>query len=304
MVLAQARAPSTTVQYSAAWDKWMSWTIINNVRSLPADPKAVAMYLVHISQHVSSFSSIKTVYSSISWKHSITGLESPTLNPLVIETISSLKRSLAKPIVKKDPFMVLHMQELHSLAVEGCLTDLRNNCILIIAFFGFLRFEEIVHLRCNDVVFHSSHLELKLPRSKCDQLRQGAIVVISRLDAFCPVKLFGSYMNLSGNQQASNMYVFRRVVYSKGVKYLALADRPLTYSNVRDIVKGKALQLGLDPKKYSTHSLRAGGSTAAANAGVGDRLFQRHGRWSSAASKDGYIQDSLSDRLSVTKALT
>ena len=34
-----------------------------------------------------------------------------------------------------------------------------------------------------------------------------------------------------------------------------------------------------DISAIGTHSLRSGGATAAANAGVPDRLFKRHGRW-------------------------
>ena len=34
-----------------------------------------------------------------------------------------------------------------------------------------------------------------------------------------------------------------------------------------------------------THSLRGGGATATANAGVQDRLFTRHGRWASELAK-------------------
>ena len=52
-----------------------------------------------------------------------------------------------------------------------------------------------------------------------------------------------------------------------------------------------------------THSVRSGGATAAANARVPDRLFKCHGRWASEWAKDGYVQDSLSSRLSVSKAL-
>ena len=59
-----------------------------------------------------------------------------------------------------------------------------------------------------------------------------------------------------------------------------------------------------DISAISTHSLRSGGATAAANAGVPDRLFKRHGRWASESAKDGYVQDFLSFyRLSVSKAL-
>ena len=61
--------------------------------------------------------------------------------------------------------------------------------------------------------------------------------------------------------------------------------------------------LGMDPLQFGMHSLRAGGATAAANAGVPDRLFKRHGRWRSESAKDGYVKDSVDSRLSVSKSL-
>jgi hypothetical protein len=74
---------------------------------------------------------------------------------------------------------------------------------------------------------------------------------------------------------------------------------------VRDLVKKKAVGLGLNASDFGTHSLHAGGSSAAANSGVCDRLFQRHGRWASVAAKDGYIKDYIkkNKRLSVTLAM-
>ena len=47
--------------------------------------------------------------------------------------------------------------------------------------------------------------------------------------------------------------------------------------------------------------LRAGGASAAAQAGMPDRLFKQHGRWSSETAKDGYIEDSKENRLSVSQ---
>ena len=57
--------------------------------------------------------------------------------------------------------------------------------------------------------------------------------------------------------------------------------------------------------QFGTHSLRAGGASAsaAANAGVQDRLFQRHGRWKTVSAKNGYVEDSLDSRLSVSRML-
>ena len=53
----------------------------------------------------------------------------------------------------------------------------------------------------------------------------------------------------------------------------------------------------------STHSLRAGGASAATNAGVPYRQFQRHGLWKSVSAKDGNVDDSLISRLSMSKRL-
>ena len=46
-----------------------------------------------------------------------------------------------------------------------------------------------------------------------------------------------------------------------------------------------------------------GGASAAANSGVPDRVFQRHGRWKSATAKDWYVEDSTDVKLSVSKSL-
>jgi len=53
--------------------------------------------------------------------------------------------------------------------------------------------------------------------------------------------------------------------------------------------KKKATKLGYNPTEFGLHSLRAGGATLAANSGVRDRLFKRHGRWKSENAKDGYV---------------
>ena len=46
-----------------------------------------------------------------------------------------------------------------------------------------------------------------------------------------------------------------------------------------------------DPSVYGNHSFRSGGATTAANSGVDERVFQRHGRWKSVSAKDGYVKE-------------
>ena len=78
----------------------------------------------------------------------------------------------------------------------------------------------------------------------------------------------------------------------------------LSHTRSREIVLSALEGIGLDKKKLGLHSLRSGGATAAAAAGIDDRLFKKHGRWKSDKAKDGYVKESITDRLFVSKYLS
>ena len=71
------------------------------------------------------------------------------------------------------------------------------------------------------------------------------------------------------------------------------SNKPISYSTARADALELVSRVGLDPKEFGLHSARSGGATCAANNGVPDRLFKRHGRWLSDRAKDSYIKDSL-----------
>ena len=108
------------------------------------------------------------------------------------------------------------------------------------------------------------------------------------------------YFSMGGLSTQSHDKVFRAVVCAKEGQRLHKGGS-ISYTRLRKLLLEKIRQLGMDPSAFGMHSLRAGGATAAAGAGVADRLFKRHGRWRSESAKDGYVKDSLEQRLSVTK---
>ena len=85
-------------------------------------------------------------------------------------------------------------------------------------------------------------------------------------------------------------------------KHLDQQATSLTQGSLSSL-KHKLKDLGFPPVEFSPHSLRSGGATAAAGTGIPDRIFKRHGCWKSENAKDGYVQDTLENRLSVTKNL-
>ena len=101
---------------------------------------------------------------------------------------------------------------------------------------------------------------------------------------------------------SDSRYLFGGITKTKNGESLR-ASGSLTYSRLRELPRTKLTQLEYNSDEFSVHSLQAGGAMKAANVGVPDRLFKCHGRWKSEAVKDGYIEDSVENRLEVTNHL-
>jgi hypothetical protein len=84
---------------------------------------------------------------------------------------------------------------------------------------------------------------------------------------------------------------------------LKTVNKPISYATYRESFKRLFKDIVPDISRYSTHSMRSGGATLAANASIPERQLQCHGRWKSTAAKDMYIKDSLRSRLSVSNSL-
>ena len=162
-------------------------------------------------------------------------------------------------------------------------------CIFVLACAGFFRINEVLHIKYGDVRFRSGYVAIDVTSSKTDQLRKGNEVVIasgSSVDT-CPVTILRRYLTeIERYPIDSSHYIFRPLSKCRADHKLVSVNKPISYVS-----------------QFGTHSLRAGGASAAANAGVQDRLFQRHGRWKTVSAKNGYVEDRLDSRLSVSRML-
>ena len=95
----------------------------------------------------------------------------------------------------------------------------------------------------------------------------------------------------------------RRLLKTRKGYKVRSATNKISYLRLRDLIIEAFSTYADDVSSIGTHSLRSGGATAAARAGVPDRPFKRHGRWCIEKGKDGVIQDSVADRVSVSQSL-
>jgi len=99
---------------------------------------------------------------------------------------------------------------------------------------------------------------------------------------------------------SSELHLFRGIVKTKEGERLHPSGS-LRYSTMRILFCKKLENLGHSPDGFGLHSYCAGGASVAARAGVPDHLFKQHGRRKSDKVKDGYVEDSVENRLSATK---
>jgi integrase len=300
--LMASHAGSTNKAYSRIFNIWKAWSVdFPEVQALPADQYHVSLFLIDYAKKTQSAASVKLVLPALTWVHHMAGLTT-TLNTQYLHNISlGLVRSLAKPRMPKEPVTLQNIIKLVETSDLKDLVDLRSICMIVLAFAAFLRFDELVKIRRSDLFFKNEFLEIIIRSSKTDQLRMGNSVLVGvTKNRTCPVALLKSYLLLAKIERDSNGFIFRNITNSK---ILRPSNLPMSYSRVRDLILQKFSSIGLNPKLFGLHSLRAGGATLAANSGIPDRLFKRHGRWRSENAKDAYIKDDIRSRLAVSMNL-
>ena len=238
---------------------------------------------------------------AITWVHGLSGYDKVSSHCMVESMLSALQRVLAKPKNKKEPITIEMLQSLAAKYKDkSSISDLRLMAMCLVGFACFLRFSELCSIRTRDVKFNTTYCSIFIESSKTDQLREGAWVNIARTDRdTCPVTALQRYVSVAGLILDDDLPLFRALGPSKTSR---VRQQGISYTRARELVK-EAFKDITDVSKISLHSLRSGGASAAANAGIPDRLFKRHGKWTSKNAKDGYVKDNLQGILSVSKSL-
>lgn len=252
--LEEALSSNTRKAYRADMVHFRGWGGI-----IPCGPDMVARYL---TDHASTLSmaTLQRRLVAIAKAHRMQGYPDPVQSDLVKLTFRGIRRVHGKPQHQVSPIL----KEDLILMLSHCpdtLKGARDRALLLIGFCGALRRSELVAIKREDLEFASQGLILTLPRSKTDQTGHGRKIGIPKgRGKICPVVTLNDYIV---HMNSCHGYVFRSI--TKGG---VMSDDMLSGRAVADIIKHYAQKAGLNPEKYSGHSLRAGLATSAAQHGV------------------------------------
>lgn len=285
---AAARAPRTRATYDSRWRAFEAWCSAHQLVALPCAPPTLALFLVAEAERGLKVASLNSSISAIAAVHTHAGIpreRHPHRDPKVAEVWAGLKRTLgAAPVRRVSALIIGELRRLVDV-LDDSLIGKRDAALLACGFFGAFRRSELVALNMNDVEFVPEGLRVVVRRSKGDQEGRGQTVGLprSRTPAICPAQTLRRWLDAA---EISEGPIFRRIDKHGNIGESALSGRAVAI-----VVKRTAERAGLDPKKYSGHSLRAGLATSAAISGKSDRSIQAQGRWASSAQLRTYIRD-------------
>ena len=134
---------------------------------------------------------VEEAVNALSWAHSLVGLESPGLDPLVQATLEGLERMQAKPVVKKAPVTAEILKAIFDDAVRN--PTLSNICLAsacLLAYAGFLRADELIKLRSCDISMDGGNMVVRIASSKTDQFwKHDKVLIVRTRSPTCPVAM-------------------------------------------------------------------------------------------------------------------
>jgi site-specific recombinase XerD len=281
---ADAKARRTVRAYEADWSTFSKWCSVAGLVALPATAEVVALYCAYRAQQGRKVATITRELAAISQAHKVANYPSPTTDAQVLETMKGVRRSLGVAQAQKAPVLIDDLRAMVTTLPETLLGR-RDRALLVTGFAGALRRSELVALAVADLEFTAAGLVISLRRSKTDQEGEGRRIGLpcGRNAATCPVRSMRAWLDEAGIKTGP---VFRAVSRHGRVAGAALCDRAVAL-----IVKRSAAAAGLDPSRFSGHSLRAGLATAAAKAGKSERAIMHQTGHRSVVMVRRYIRN-------------
>ena len=107
----------------------------------------------------------------------------------------------------------------------------------MLAFTGFLRFDELSRLSWSAISFFQDHIELYVSKSKTDQLGKGcALVIASTGTPTCPCAMLLRYAALAKRNLDSLGFVFQNLSFSTSKGCSPRSGTSLSYTRAREVV--------------------------------------------------------------------
>ena len=273
----------------------------------PPVPMNVARYLTVCASRSMVYGTIQNKLSAIVKFYRLCECTLDVTHPCLDLLLRACKRELSSASKPKAALEAGHIILIRTFCDQSDLTKRMFFVALITQFFACLRksnllppslraFSPFHHLTRGDIKFVAGDIILTLPWTKTLQAKNDVMTVSI---AAAP----GAVLDPVGIiAQFIHDFPLPKPTLPAFAVYNGHGLLVLTQQVYIDLLKSHLQVLGLPPEAYSSHSVRRGGTSLMAQAGVNPRLIKLHGGWRSNCYLR-YIDPSYSDRLTPTRQM-
>ncbi len=275
-----AYAPNTLRAYKADMLEFIAYCDKTGECALPAEPKAVAGFLMQTVPQGIKSSTIRRKVSSISAIHRLSSLDDPTKHSEVRIIQRKIYRQLGTRFDQAYP--ITRALLIKMLAVCGDdLHGMRDRALLLVAYDSMRRRSEMISLRVEDIEWIPDiGASILLRKSKTDQQGCGKWIHLTRESTQA------LYQWLSAAKINEGL-IFR------GVRSSGAITDGLCESRISRIYKTLARKAGLNEsvvQSISGHSMRVGGAQDLLNSGASLPQIMVKGGWAKTDTVLRYVE--------------
>ena len=160
-----SRAVNTVKTYRAGFNKWKLFALENNLVVFPVNQIEFEIFLTEKVEEGVAFQSLKNVIHAVNHFHNLFYIQTIQVDPKVLDFCQRFCRKVdnrKRPLLKSEfnTIVRLNTQRFSDFKL------LRDLSIIIFAFIGFLRFDDLSQLRLCDVDIFGGTVKLKVFETK------------------------------------------------------------------------------------------------------------------------------------------
>ena len=126
---------------------------------LPSRSIDVVLFCTKLLNDKISHNVITSCVYAIKYMHNLHNFTDPTDHCHVKNLIECSKRTNCKPVSKKD---IVTPDMFNKYSDSSDVTIVRDLSMIIVSYAGFLRYDEMSNIRCQDVTFHADYVQIHL----------------------------------------------------------------------------------------------------------------------------------------------
>ena len=300
--------------YFTYWEEFCNWMEIDKLSLTEKTALNFIAWCYHYT-HLNSDLTSKAVTATISF-HKDNGISFDRKSFPSIKRHIDGYRSLRPPNRRpKLPFSEYHIQQTFLYCIDNNnYNDVMIGCALLIGYFLLLRPGEVGHqprshekdLLNNAITWHPSfhfpeEISIEVEASKTNRWRHKTEIIYASCNCYnkirttpCPVHFLKFWISFRNRFHNS---VFK----DSDFLFIHKNKSPLKYDNLNNWmhnvigVLNKKLNLKMDPKKYTPHTLRQGRCTDLARYNTPSWQIEMKGRWRSKMWRNTYINTDWRD---------